>query len=224
MEHMRIEPETALVQAARQGDRGAFGQLVDAFQRPVYSLAFRMLGSADDAEDAAQESFLKAYRAMGSYDPARSFSTWLLSITAHHCIDRIRRRRPEPVSLDDLPPWREFAAPAVDPERAAIAADRASWMSGLLGHLSEADRLVLVLRYWHDLGYQEIAEMTETSEAAVKSRLHRARRQLAEMMSPQATTPESDGRTAAPAGPDHAYHLAAERSEPWNRTATPSTN
>lgn len=220
---MKTEPRVGLVEAARRGDRDAFGQLVDAFQRPVYALAFRMLGNADDAEDAAQEAFMKAYRALGGYDAGRSFSTWLLSITAHHCIDRIRRRKPDPLSLDDLPPWKDIAAPAVDPERAAIAADQADWMSGLLAHLSEADRLVLVLRYWHDLGYQEIAEMTETSEAAVKSRLHRARRQLAVMMSPRAAA-GTDALAPSVAGQDPAYHLAAERSEPWKRTASPTPN
>lgn len=217
-----MEPEAGLIEAARLGDRDAFGRLVDVFQRPVFALSLRMLGNAADAEDAAQESFLKAYRALGSYEPGRPFSTWLLSITAHHCIDRIRRRRPEPLSLDELPPWRGIAAPTVDPERAAIDGDRATWMTGLLGRLAEADRLVLILRYWHDLGYHEIAEMTETSEAAVKSRLHRARRQLAEMMAPSAA--EADPRRLPIAArPESHYHLA-ERSESWKRPAATTTN
>lgn len=206
MERSSPEDEARTVQAARLGDRLAFGRLVEAYQRPVYGLAYRMLGQAAEAEDAAQESFLKAYRALGSYDPARSFATWLLSITAHHCIDRIRRRRPEPQSIDDLPPWRGIAAKVPDPEGSALDADRADWISGLLGRLSEADRLVLVLRYWHDLGYLEIAELLQTSEAAVKSRLHRARRQMAEMMSPPAAP--------APRGPAAAAALA-EGSEAW---------
>lgn len=208
MQRIQAEDEARTVEAARLGDRLAFGRLVEAYQRPVYGLAYRMLGQATDAEDAAQEAFMKAYRALGSYDPGRSFATWLLSITAHHCIDRIRRRRPEPQSIEDLPPWRGIAASGPDPERSAIDGERADWIAGLLAHLSETDRLVLVLRYWHDLGYVEIAEMLQTSEAAIKSRLHRARRQLAGMMTPPLG--------AASKVPDATLSLA-EGNEPWTR-------
>ena len=82
-----MNKEIAWVDAAVAGDTRAFDRLVERYQKPVFSLAFRMLGNRDEAEDAAQEAFLKAYRALGSYDRRRSFSTWLLSITAHHCID-----------------------------------------------------------------------------------------------------------------------------------------
>lgn len=215
MDRPQAADEAQWIQAARNGDRLAFGRLVEAYQRPVYGLAYRMLGSATEAEDAAQEAFLKAYRALGSYDPARSFTTWLLSITAHHCIDRIRRRRPEPQSIDDMPPWRGIPSDGPDPERSAIDADRAAWISGLLGRLGEADRLVLVLRYWQDLGYLEIAEMLETSEAAVKSRLHRARRQMAEMMAPQVG--------AGPRSPSATANLA-EGHEQWTHQTLTTAN
>ncbi len=172
--------EQAWVTAARGGDRRAFEALVERYQRPVYNLALRMLGRAEDAEDAGQEVFLRAYRALPAYDSARPFSTWLLSIAAHHCIDRIRRRRMHEVSLDALPPWRQLAAPAVDPEDHAVADDHARRVRALLQLLPEDYRLVVVLRYWHDFGYSEIAALTGESESAIKSRLHRARRQLAE--------------------------------------------
>lgn len=171
------------VLAARAGDRRAFEALVGRYERPVYNLALRMLGRAEDAEDASQDVFLKAYRALTAYDPSRPFSTWLLSIAAHHCIDRIRRRRMQEVSLDALPPWRQVAARAVDPEDEAVYRDHSARVKALLQTLSEDYRLVIVLRYWHDFGYSEIAEITGESESAIKSRLHRARRQLAEALS-----------------------------------------
>lgn len=177
-----MSEETAWIEAARAGDDRAFGHLVETYQRPVFSLAYRMLGNAGDAEDAAQEAFLKAYRALASYDPARPFSTWILSITAHHCIDRLRRRRMQEISLDGLPAWRAIPANVPDPQRSAELADRADRVAHLLASLPDTDRLVIVLRYWHDLGYAEIAEVTDTSISAVKSRLHRARRQLAEAL------------------------------------------
>lgn len=177
-----MQEDMAWVLAAKEGDREAFARLVETYQRPVYNLAYRMLGNPGDAEDAAQEAFLKAYRALGSYDTRRSFSTWLLSITAHHCIDRLRRKRKQEVSLEAMPVWKQPAANSVDPERAAERADKDERVRDLLQVLSDDYRLVVVLRYWHDLGYAEIAEMTGDSISAVKSRLHRARRQLAEAM------------------------------------------
>jgi len=174
-----MDNELAWVEASRSGDTRAFERLVQAYQRPVYSLAYRMLGNANDAEDAAQEAFMKAFRALGSFDCGRPFSTWLLSIVAHHCIDRIRRRRLREVSLDGLPSWRWGPVDSVDPERAAEQADQADRIQRLLTALPEDYRLIIILRYWHDLGYEEIAGITDQTVSAVKSRLHRARRQLA---------------------------------------------
>ena len=174
-----MDSEAAWVDAAREGDRDAFAKLVDLYTKRVYNLAFRMLGNPRDAEDASQEAFLRAYRGLGAYDRSRSFSTWLLSITAHHCIDRLRRRKSSEISLDGLPAWRWVPVETVDPQRAAEQADRANRIRKLLDGLPEDHRLVIILRYWHDLGYAEIASVVGESESAVKSRLHRARRRLA---------------------------------------------
>ena len=91
---------------ARAGDQSAFGRLVIAYQTPVYNLAYRMLGNAAEAEEAAQETFLRAYTHLRSYDPQRPFRSWLLSIASHYCIDRLRRRRITWLPLED-----EIAAP-----------------------------------------------------------------------------------------------------------------
>jgi RNA polymerase sigma-70 factor (ECF subfamily) len=182
--------DTTLALAARDGDLQAFSELVTRYQRAVFSLCYRMLGGhVPDAEDAAQEAFLRAFRALGAYDPARSFSTWLLSITAHHCIDRIRRRPDNVVSLDALPPWRWKPADGPDPEAEAVRADESAHIARLLETLPEDYRLVIVLRYWHDLGYEEIAGVLGDTESAVKSRLHRARRQLAAAMAAESARP-----------------------------------
>jgi RNA polymerase sigma-70 factor (ECF subfamily) len=191
-----VEEEAALAVAARDGDPRAFGQLVERFQRPVFNLAYRMLGTAVEAEDAAQEAFVRAHRALGGYDAERPFSTWLLSIAAHHCIDRLRRRRNEAISLDALPPWRQPAAPNESPESVAVRADEADRIQVLLEGLPADYRLVIVLRYWHDFGYAEIAELTEESVPAIKSRLHRARRQLGEALTAE-PGPSAPGRRPA---------------------------
>ena len=93
--------EMTWINQARQGDDEAFTNLVETYQKPVYNLCYRMLGEAEAAEDAAQETFLKVYQNLARYDRTRSFATWLLSIAAHHCIDRLRRRRFPSVSIDE---------------------------------------------------------------------------------------------------------------------------
>jgi RNA polymerase sigma-70 factor (ECF subfamily) len=220
-----VQDEAEFVRAARAGDRDAFGRLVESYQRPVFSLAYRMLGSALEAEDAAQEAFLRAYRALGSYDASRPFSTWLLSITAHHCIDRIRRRRMQEVSLEALPACRAELSLDGNPEATAERDGEAERVRCGLASLPEGYRVVVVLRYWHDLGYGEIAGILGESESAVKSRLHRARRRLAEFL-PEAA-PAASGAPGAPGGPgaaaDDGRHgdgqaRAEEESTPCNAT------
>lgn len=102
----RMEPQ--IIAAAQRGDKAAFAQIVAEFQTPVYNLAYRMLGNRNDAEDAAQETFLRAYAQLKTYDPGQSFGTWLLSVAAHYCIDRLRRRKFQWLSFDD-PRWDESA-------------------------------------------------------------------------------------------------------------------
>ena len=85
--------ESEWLQQAIKGDDLAFSRLVEAYQRPVYNLCYRMMGNANDAEDAAQETFIRAYKALNRYDPSRKFSTWLLSIASNYCIDQHRRRK-----------------------------------------------------------------------------------------------------------------------------------
>ncbi len=184
--------ERAWIEASLTGDHAAFARLVEQYQKPVFNLAYRMLGNKRDAEDAAQEAFLKAYGALNRYDNRRSFSTWLLAVTAHHCIDCLRRRRLKVTSLDALPPWRWVPVETVDPEHAAERSDRADRIGRLMNSLPDDYRLVLVLRYWHDLGYSEIADVLGDTESAVKSRLHRARRQFADRLAAE-TGPE-EGR------------------------------
>jgi RNA polymerase sigma-70 factor (ECF subfamily) len=186
-----MDPDPDILAAARAGDERATTALVERYARPVHSLCFRMLGNAADAEDAAQESFVRAFQGLGRYDEARPFATWLLSIASHHCIDRLRRRRLSEVSLDALPPWRWRAGHIEDPEDVAGRVLEAERIQHLLMRLPDDYRLVIVLRYWHDLGYGEIAHVLGETESAVKSRLHRARRILARALE---TGPASGSR------------------------------
>lgn len=169
--------EREWIARARGGDSEAFSVLVKSYQRPVFNLCYRMLNDQAEADDAAQESFLKAYRGLTRYDGSRPFGTWLLSIAAHHCIDQLRRKRFRWVSLDALG---GLAAPSVQPEAALEEQELRSRLRQALMELQAADRAVVVLRYWHELSHNQIAEALSLSPSAVKSRLHRAKRRLAE--------------------------------------------
>ena len=177
---------------ALKGDEIAFANIVETYQRPVYNLCYRMLGDPVDAEDAAQETFWRAYQNLKRYDSARSFPTWLLSIAAHYCIDQQRKRRIPILSIDLLP---EEDAPdhAPSPEKVVSELEETSRMRQLLNSLGPQDRAAVVLRYWYEFSEEEIAKSLSLTVSAVKSRLHRARKELAQRYQepqPQTTLPD----------------------------------
>jgi RNA polymerase sigma-70 factor, ECF subfamily len=179
--------ELQLIEQAVAGDERAFAELVTRYQTAVYNLAYRMLGDAGEAEDAAQEVFLRIYRRLATYDADHRFSTWVLSIASHYCIDLLRRKRPWLVPLENISNW--MRARTRGPEAAALAVEQQDIVRGLLAKLPEHYRLVLLLRYWHDLGYEEIAQVVDLPVSTIKARLHRARNALAALVN-------GDGRLA----------------------------
>jgi RNA polymerase sigma-70 factor, ECF subfamily len=164
---------------ARKGDDDAFAVLVETYQKPVYNLCYRMLGDVQEAEDAAQESFWRAYQALHRYDPQRSFITWLLSIAAHYCIDQQRRRRVPTFSMD-LITEEIFPDNAPTPEFVTSQSEQDQILHQMIASMKPQDRAAIVLRYWYDFSEQEISQALSLSVSAVKSRLHRARIHLAE--------------------------------------------
>lgn len=170
--------EAQWLERAQKGDADAFSQLVEAYQTAVYNLCYRMLGDPYEAEDAAQETFLRAYRSMDRYDRNRSFSTWLLSIAAHYCIDQIRRRRAVLLPIEEFP-YQEIQDPGPNPEAVASRKEDQRRVQSLLETLNPLDRASIVMYYWYDFSYDEIAQALGLTNSAVKSRLHRSRRELA---------------------------------------------
>jgi len=173
------DSEATLLATARQGDPQAFSALVELYQTPVYNLCYRMLNNTGDAEDAAQETFLRAYKSMKKYDNSRSFATWLMSIAAHYCIDQLRKRRMTIVSTEDLP-YFEVVDRNPGPESRIAQRQEQDNVRKLLHTLNPVDRAAVVMYYWNDLSYQEISQALDLTESAVKSRLHRARHSLAQ--------------------------------------------
>jgi len=181
--------ESEIIAHARAGDEAAFTRLVEIYQTPIFNLCYRMLGDPAEAEDAAQETFLRAFAQLARYDVSRSFKTWLFSVASHHCIDRLRRRRLTWLSIEDEPlePHPALREQSAGPEEASVQREQSAAIAALLARLSPEDRGVVVMRYWHDLSYEEIADANNTSVSAVKSRLHRARVMLAGMIKQQPT-------------------------------------
>lgn len=177
-----MNEEQIWLEQARRGDKAAFGRLIEAYQSPVYNLAYRTLGNAGEAEEAAQEAFIRAYTRLETYNPEHKFSTWMLSITSNYCIDLIRKRRAQLLSLDEpLPPHPALMSErSQGPEAQAVEGEQELLVQSLLDTLPDDYRQTVVLRYWYDLSYEEIAEVMETTVSAIKSRLFRARKMLAD--------------------------------------------
>lgn len=192
-----MNDEMAWVAQAQQGSEEAFTNLVEAYQTHVYNLCYRMLGEPELAEDAAQETFLRAYQNLHRYDNKRHFATWLLSIAAHYCIDRLRRRKFSMISMDEDKDDGGFELPDVDapnPESEVVHGEQRARMQGMLKRLDSVDRAAIILRYWHDASEAEIAETLNLTVSAVKSRLHRARRELARLWQEESPRPKHERR------------------------------
>ena len=177
--------EADWLQKAIQGDQDAFANIVETYQRPVFNLCYRMLGEALEAEDAAQETFWRAYQNLRRYDPTRPFPTWLLSIAAHYCIDQQRKRRFNTIALDILPD-EDVPDPAPNPEKIFNQLDEKGQLQRLLAKLGPQDRAAVILRYWYEFTEEEIARTLSLTVSAVKSRLFRARKELAQSYEVQA--------------------------------------
>ena len=182
---VEMQEDVVLVRRTLAGDQNAFAALVEKYKDPVYNVAYRMLGNAAEAEDVAQEAFVRAYTQLRTYKDTHRFSTWLLSIASHLSIDQLRRRRFLALPLDNVPFLEWIADLGAGPEQAAVQGETSDEMQRLLQQLPPKYRAVLILRYWHDLSYEEIAGVLHLTPALVKARLHRARELVARRMRAQ---------------------------------------
>ena len=181
------DADAGLVDQIQQGDGAAFEELVRRHQQMVYAVTCRMLGDPDEAQDAAQDAFVRAYRSIGGFRRDAKLSTWLVAITLNVCRNRrrwwARRRRVIAGSLDAMAddpdaPALEPADPAPGPASQAQARERQRALTAALQMLDAPSRAVVVLRDVQGFAYEEIARMLGCRLGTVKSRLSRARLQL----------------------------------------------
>jgi RNA polymerase sigma-70 factor (ECF subfamily) len=172
-----------LVEAALGGDRDAFGDLVVRYQDRLFNTLVRILGSREDAADAAQDAFVQAYSKLESFRGAAQFYTWLYRIAMNVALSRRRRRRPV-ASVDAAKDTlgEEPVDAADGPEAGALARERAEQVQAALRHLGDQQRKILVLREMEGFSYESIADILELPVGTVRSRLFRARLQLRERL------------------------------------------
>lgn len=183
-----LPEDDEIVRRVLDGSTDAFRILVERHERPVFSLAYRMVGNREEAEDIAQESFVRAFRALDRFDPAHRFSSWILRITNNLSIDHLRSRRVATVSLDgpaDPDAWDGAGSGRLDPpdsgeDPARSTENRALGraIEGAIGRLRPEYRAVVVLRHVEGYTYDEIATVLDLPLGTVKTHLHRARIEL----------------------------------------------
>jgi len=165
--------DSDLIACAQQGDRQAFTELVLRHQNGVVGLIYRMCGDPQQAEDAAQEAFVRVWQNLNSYKPQHAFRSWLYRIAANAALDSLRRERPS-ADLDSLP----LADASAGPEESTEEHERTMRVRRAIARLSPPLRMVLILREYQELSYQEIAETLDIPTGTVMSRLNTARSQL----------------------------------------------
>jgi len=182
-----VNDESRLIARCRKGDTDSYGELVRLHQDRVFNVLFRLLGDYEEARDAAQEVFLKAYRGLRRFRSDSTFSTWVyrIAVNTAYSIGRKRRARPGAFSLDPLGDGRDEGGPAAedaDPVGRAVDAEEVEMAQEALLRLDEAQRRLLVLHELEGCSYAELAEILDVPRGTVKSKLHRARSALRGMV------------------------------------------
>jgi RNA polymerase sigma-70 factor (ECF subfamily) len=186
----KFETEGFSLAALQAGDPEEFSHLLDAYSSKIYRLAIRMLNQQQDAEDVLQETFLKAFRGLKSFDGRSKISTWLFRIAMNEALMVIRRKHPEVVSIDEPDETEEGEQEPVQivdwcclPEEELLSEETKERLNAAVQKLPERLRVVFLLRDTNDLSTHETAEILGLSDTAVKTRLSRARLRLREELS-----------------------------------------
>jgi RNA polymerase sigma-70 factor (ECF subfamily) len=168
--------DRALVERCQSGDRQALEELLGQYERPVYNAAYRILGNPDDAADATQAVFLKAFEHLGQYDPKYKFFSWIYRIAINESINQLKRgKKQQPLSDNEV-------AAANGPEAVFAAGDLSREIQNGLMELKEDYRTVIVLRHFSECSYAQIGEILQIPEKTVKSRLFTARQLMKETL------------------------------------------
>jgi RNA polymerase sigma-70 factor, ECF subfamily len=182
---VEFDIDQEIVAQCRDGDRDAFAKLVQKYQSRVLTLAARILDNRSEAEDVAQDIFVKVFQSLQEFRGASRFSTWLYRITVNHCLNYIRRRtRQQQTLITAEPEERRQESLTSNPHRTLEQKERWALVQAKLQMLSPEYRTILLLRDFEGLSYEEIADVLQLEGGTVKSRLHRARMELKALLEP----------------------------------------
>jgi RNA polymerase sigma-70 factor (ECF subfamily) len=178
---MSSATDSSLVTRTLSGDTNAFGELVRRYQSSVFNVCFRLLGERRSAEDLAQETFIRAYQRLDTFDQKREFGPWIRRVSANLCYNHLQKKRVDQVTLRDEIDSAAFQSND-GPEATVSANERAEQIRTALASLPDHYRLVLELRHFQGMNYDEIAQALGLPLNTIKSHLFRARKQLAKIL------------------------------------------
>ncbi len=183
-----MRSDALVIAEARQGREPAFAELLRRYRAPVFNLCLRMLKNRDDAEDVAQDVFIKVFAMLDRYDERYAFRSWLFKIAANQSIDFIRKNRVKLLSLDEPVSYkgeeieRQFPDDGDTPEQALASKELGTLLMAVTDELPPHYRSMIVLRHQEQLSYEEIAQIMELPLGTVKARIHRARAMMREKL------------------------------------------
>jgi len=186
----KAKKDFLLIELAKEkGDEKAYAELMQRYKKPVYHMILKMVRNVDDAEDLTIEAFAKAFRNLKKFNPEYTFSTWLFRIATNNCIDFIRKKKLDTMSINN--PFKEEGAESVDmdikdfnldPQEEAIKSQKVEIIQNIVTKLPPKYQTLVKLRYFEELSYEEIAEEIEAPLGTVKAQLHRARELLYDLI------------------------------------------
>jgi len=187
-----------IVSRAKEGDQKAYAELMQRYKDSIYFMALKMVNNKDDAMDLTVETFGKAFENLGKYKPDFAFSTWLFRIATNNCIDFIRKKRLNVVSLNSLTDQDgeerqfEIRSENLNPEETSIKKQENEKLKNIVEQLPSRYRTLIILRYFEEQSYEEIAQQLDLPLGTVKAQLFRARDLLANVMNRKKTNLRSD--------------------------------
>jgi len=175
---MKQDDDLYYIDAVKKGNVQAFSFLVDKYQKMVYTLALKLMRKPEEAEEMAQDTFIKAFQKIDTYEGKSKFSTWLYSITYNACISELRKRRVEFSSIDDRQISDQDEMKMHDYYRETKKEDQEKYLNLAMGKLPEDDQVLVTLYYYENQSMDEISQITGLTVSNIKVKIHRARKRM----------------------------------------------
>lgn len=168
-----MEEELKWIEEVLNGNKESYAHIINKYKNPLYGTILRMTKNPHDAQDLVQEAFIKVYERLDQYETTGSFSSWLYRVVINHCMDQFRKKRLKKNEIDE-----EFIQDDRHPEVIFLKQEKSRQLERLIGLLPEDERMIILLRYGHELSYVEISEIVNCPLSTVRNKLHRAKKKM----------------------------------------------